>query len=302
MSKMKPMLAEDADLSKLKYPVIIQPKIDGVRQCWLDDQPFATGRSLKRFPNQFVQKQFSDEVFQGFDGELALFGEQTSPSLCRDTTSAVMSHDGSPTLVWWLFDTTKGEFKNKPYKERLAALDALAAAGLMPHPATVMPHKLVYSERELMEAHTQYMQLGFEGSILRDPDGMYKSGRSTVNEGGYLRIKDFSDTEGLVIRIEEAMENTNEAKKNELGRTERSTHKAGMKGKGMVGGIVCMTKQWGEVYVGPGEMSHVMRQHYFENPSEIVGKTIKFKYFGHGIKSKPRFPTFVCIRPEEDMS
>ena len=173
---------------------------------------------------------------------------------------------------------------------------------------------------ELLQFEEDCLSMGFEGVILRDPDGLHKSGRSTVKSGAYLRIKRFIDFEGVVVNLVEAMENQNEAKTNELGNTERSTHKENMVPKGMVGtiqlrslqdvvdanGNVLIAKDQ-VVDVGPGNMVHSERIRAWESfvagaPDSLVGKVAKSKFFPKGQKDLPRFPTFVSLRAEEDMS
>src|SRR5262245_45806476 len=102
---MKPMLASDWDENKIKFPVIAQPKIDGVRA--LNMYGALTGRSLRAFDNSFSSYMFSRDLFRGFDGEMAAW-EETAPDLCRRTTSALSSHDGEPWLMWHLFDYVWG--------------------------------------------------------------------------------------------------------------------------------------------------------------------------------------------------
>ena len=55
------------------------------------------------------------------------------------------------------------------------------------------------------------------------------------------------------------------------------------------------------IEVAPGKMVHEKRKYYFDNPEEIVGKIVKFKFFPVGIKDKPRFPTFQSFRDPVDM-
>ena len=143
---------------------------------------------------------------------------------------------------------------------------------------------------------------GFEGVILRSPNGLYKNGRTTVKEGTYLRIKRFIQEDAVVLSFTEAMENANEAVTNALGRTERSTHQSNLIPKGMIGSLVCRDiKSGAEITVGSGELSHELRTYYWNNPDQLVGRTISYKFFPKGVKDKPRFPTFVAVRPEEDL-
>lgn len=316
-TSLKPQLATDVDLTKLKFPVILSAKIDGVRGINLTGT--LTGRSLKEFKNKFVTERFSGEQFLGIDGELAL-GEWTDARLCSLTTGFVnrkTARDGKPTesddLVWWAFDYLAPHVVGLPYSQRLDALSTLVAAAEIPH-LKLVPFKIAYSVDELEAFDQECLTAGFEGSIIRDPEGMHKSGRATVKGGSYLRLKRFIDFEGEVTCIEEAMENQNEAKTNELGRTERSSHQENLVPKGMLGmirmraltdvvhnGNVLIEKDQ-VVVVGPGNMDHVQRVHYWNNRGELIGQIGKAKFFPHGVKDKPRFPTFIGLRAEEDMS
>ena len=95
------MLAEDFDESKLIFPLIAQPKIDGVRG--LNMLGTLTGRSLKTHKNVYTTKFYSQSCLIGFDGELAANSE-THPDLCRITSSALSTIAGEPFTLWWLFD------------------------------------------------------------------------------------------------------------------------------------------------------------------------------------------------------
>ena len=51
---MKPMLAALCeDVTKLRYPVIASPKLDGIRALVIDGQ--LVSRTLKPIPNRYVQ-------------------------------------------------------------------------------------------------------------------------------------------------------------------------------------------------------------------------------------------------------
>ena len=69
---------------------------------------------------------------------------------------------------------------------------------------------------------------GGEGLILRNPDGMYKYGRSTPKEQLSIKLKFFEQDEFEVVGFEERYTNTNEATTNELGYTSRSSHKSNL--------------------------------------------------------------------------
>lgn len=311
------MLASDWEEGKLRFPVIGQPKIDGVRG--LNMHGGLTGRSLKLFKNRYTTHFYSQEFFKGFDGEFAA-AEETHPDLCRLTTSALGTISGEPFSLWWLFDyITERTMRLEYWKRHEALLEYVAyiqgQAGCQPWAGhlRVVPSKMLANQSELEEFDAENLEKGFEGTIIRDPYGFHKQGRSTVREGGLLRIKQFIESEAIVLAIVEGESNQNEAQVNELGLQFRSSHQENMVPNGLVGSLTCQALQTikdrgrvvieeGQIItVSPGNMSHDLRKYYFENQQELLQKIIKFKFFPKGIKDKPRFPTFVTIRAPEDM-
>lgn len=314
---MKPMLASDWDEGKVRFPVMAEPKIDGVRG--LNMHGGLTGRSLKLFKNRYTTDFFSQDFFKGFDGELAAERE-THPDLCRLTTSAVGTIAGQPFLLWWLFDYVTPENAGMTYLERYSHLTQRVLY-LQQDPSAqpwaghlcVVPMRIIANATELEEFDSENLEAGFEGTIIRDPNGKHKQGRSTVREGGLLRIKRFIESEAVVEALVEGESNQNEAQINELGLQFRSSHQDNMVPNGLVGSLLCRAMQTvkdgprvvieegQQITVSPGNMDHGMRKFYFENQVQLVGKVIKFKFFPRGIKDKPRFPTFVTIRDPADM-
>lgn len=301
----KPMLAEDYKPERLKFPLMMQPKIDGVRS--LNMGMGLTGRSLKRHDNVFTTNFFSQSAFRYIDGEMAAERE-THPSLCRLTTSALSKIEGEPYVLWWAFDYLHPDIIDRPYEERYSALQRRVLDLQQKSPEfgerlRVVPTKYVFDPIELELVHTEYIALGYEGSILRDPKGVYKNGRSTAIECGLLRIKDFVEKEFTITGIEEGQQNTNEATVNQLGHTERSTHMANMVPNGMVGAFTGVDLETGApVKVAAGKLPHDLRKLWFEQPQLVLNQIGKYKTFLHGVKDKPRFPTFQSLRAKSDMS
>lgn len=298
----KPMLAEDWDPAKQRYPVIVMPKIDGVRAINQGGQLY--GRSLKQHANRYVTKTFSVTEFDGFDGEMAA-ASSTNPRLVNLTGSALSTEDGEPFIIWWLFDYTYPSVVTLPYIKRLEFLetqfDELKDHNLY-YNLQLVPWKLANNEAELLAAEKAWLEEGYEGVILRDPNGQHKNGRSTVNEGGFLRIKRFAIEEAFVYGYEEAQANNNVAEINELGYTKRSSHKANKVGKGQIGNLLCVDLKTGQlITVGPGKMKHSERAELFEHPDRVLGHVIQYKHFPKGVKDKPRFPTFETFRGRSDL-
>lgn len=297
---------------------LIEPKIDGVRG--LNAEGTLTGRSLKKFANRHTTAYYSNPYVQGFDGEFAAEHE-CHPDLCRLTTSALTTIGGAPYLLWHVFDYITPSTVSLPYCERLLHLGERVAylkqdpdlMDLMAH-IRLVPARLVASMEELLAADEEHLDLGYEGSILRDPFGLHKQGRSTVREGGLLRIKRFVDFEFVITGLVEGEKNGNEAQTNELGLQFRSSHQENMIPNGMVGALLGtvlkdvfdlsgnkVMSEGDSVKVGAGCMPHDDRLRYFQNPALILGEIGKAKMFPKGIKDKPRFPTFQTLRSLADM-
>ncbi len=316
---MKPMLASDYIESKLKFPVIIEPKIDGVRG--LNMTGTMTGRSLKKHANKHVTEYFSHSLLAGFDGEMAAEHE-CHPDLCRLTTSALNTIQGTPWILWHVFDYVTPETVDLPYAERLIAMTKrVAELSMTPASAELATHLrcikavLCRDLEQLNRQEEEWLSMGYEGVIIRDPNGKHKQGRSTPTEGGLLRIKRFVDFEIRVERVIEGETNTNEAQINELGLQFRSTHQDNMVPNGLVGAIegTIIKDVFGIngellfsagqlVRVGAGRMTKAEREKYMRHPELIVGKIAKCKMFPKGIKDKMRFPNFQCLRSEADFN
>ena len=296
---MKPALADNYDPNNIQLPTFAQPKIDGVRGLNLDGN--LVGRSLKAFKNKALTAKFSKPKYQGLDGELA-FGNETSSSLCRDTTSAVNTITGpADGFVWHVFDYVTEETIKLPYYERYTLL-VKKVEDLDEGRIKLVPYFNLKSSAEVEAYDEENLTEGYEGTILRNPNSLYKEGRPGKKEQQLMRIKRFSDSEALVLAVVEGRTNLNEAVTNELGRSERSSHAENQVPNGMVGSLTCKDLESGmTITVSPGELDHIERKFYFDNQKEIIGKTITFKSFKKGVKTLPRFPTFKNIRSAEDM-
>jgi DNA ligase-1 len=313
LEKFSPMLACDFHESKIKFPCLIQPKIDGVHA--LNQNGKLVGRSLKAFANKHVTALFSKPEYHGFQGEMIVGTNPSHPDLCRNTTSALNTIEGEPEVNWWLFDYITEETKDLPYVERIEELHKELERLDLPEDIYVVPSLLIYNLDQLNETDSDYLSNGFEGSILRNPNLPYKFGRCGKTFMGCWRVKRFIEEEIIVTEIKEGQHNNNEAKTNELGLTERSTSKENMLPNAQVGTIVgkllkdvlepssgiLLFSKGTEIDVSAGAMTQEERKYYFENQDQLIGKVVKFKMFPRGIKDKPRFPTFVSIRPDFDL-
>jgi DNA ligase-1 len=292
---LKPILAASVKLDQIKYPVYCSPKLDGIRCLIVDGKPVS--RSLKPIRNEYIQKQLNN--FPPLDGELMLRHKASF----QEITSAIMSEDGEPDFVYMVFDMWSS---SQGYLDRVRPLveDEDSINEYLPDGGDrvkILDPDPIYNQEELLKYEAKCLELGFEGVILRSADGLYKFGRSTVNQGWLLKLKRFADSEAEVIGLIEEQHNTNEAKTNALGRTERSHAKGGMIGKGSLGALqVRDVKSGVEFKIGTGFDARD-REVFWHGREAMIGKIVKYKYQPVGTDEKPRFPVFLSFRDKEDM-
>jgi len=319
MSSIKPQLAEDAVLDKVVFPCGGQPKIDGVRAMNLNGT--LTGRSLDPFEGFGITDYFSKPEFQGLDGEMILGNDPASPDrLCSLTTGAMGRFKGVTEMAdlhWWLFDAVTPTTLSMPYEDRYHLLKNFLGRREHPHPRLhLVPLTIINNPEELKVFIGNNYEMGYEGTIIRNLKAPYKEGRATLKGQEIWRVKPWADSEMLVTGITEGDKNENEAKKNTLGRTERSSAKAGKVPNGQVGSIQgIMLKDFHDpitgkllfpkdlpITIGTGKMKEKEAKHYFENPSELVNHIVKFQHMTHGVKDLPRFGGYLSHRLPQDLS
>lgn len=284
---MKPLLAEAVNFDKLRFPLYASPKYDGYRCLLMPQGPVS--RNLKPIANHFVRGKLAESGCQYIDGELLTYSGDKLDDF-NVIQSKLSSRNGLPEFRFMAFDSFKQP--KLPYKERL---QDLACEVVKSHFIYSVEQKPIYTLEQLEAYEAECLQQGWEGVMVRDPMGVYKYGRSTVNEGILLKLKRFHDSEGLIVGRYEKLHNANEAQINALGYTERSSHKANMVAMGVLGGF---TVRWNgvEFDLGTG-FDDDDRRKYWELPDdEVIGKTVNFKYQSVGPNGKPRFPVFRGFR------
>lgn len=303
------MLAADlkGDTSKIKFPILASPKIDGIRGGIVRRKVMS--RSMKPIPNKFIQDFFSTHVlngdFEGWDGELVV-GEPTAKNCMQATTSGVMSISGEPDFKFYVFDdfndhniATEAPFDRRAFRACEDAADTLDKR--------IVPlwQRQIDNEAELLKFEADVLEQGYEGLILRSPLGPYKQGRSTLKEGYMLKLKRFSDGEAVVIGVEELMRNQNEKLRDEIGHAKRSTAKAGLVPGGTFGSAIVrdlVSKAEFSIGGGPG-MTPAYRDELWRMHQEgkLMGQIVKYKSFKIGEKDAPRFPGWLSLRDPRDM-
>ena len=291
--KFKPLLACEVPLDDVKFPVYVSTKLDGIRCLIIDGVAYS--RSLKPIRNKFIQSIIGKQEYNGLDGEL-IVGNVYDKDVFQKTTSGVMSEKGEPTFTFYVFDDfTNNEVDYSKRLERLLERNLYGKDGI------VTLHQELYTSKEQVDKLLQReLELGGEGLILRSPIGKYKYGRSTPKEQLSVKLKFFQQNEFEVIGFTERMHNANQAKINELGLQERSSHKDNLIPMNTLGSLIL---KYGDdsFQMGTG-FTDEQRQEIWDNRDKYLGKLASVRYMSVGLKDKPRVPSFIGWRDNDDIS
>lgn len=304
MELLRPLLAAkttDEDLKRLPYPMLLSPKIDGVRALVRNGQ--LVSRTMKPIPNLHTQALFGRDELEGLDGELVV-GNPWDKNLMQQTMSGVMSVGGTPKVTYYVFDRW-----DLPYKfyDRWRDLDKYGAMHRLAgytgdKDIRRVSHKLCTSYEQLLEDEADALAQGYEGVMLRSLNGPYKQNRSTLREAILLKVKRFEDAEATVIGYEPLYRNLNAQETDERGYAKRSTHQANLQTDELLGSLTVRCQATGQVFgIGSG-FTEAQRRSLWIERDKLSGRIVKYKTFKvTGVKDKPRFPIFLGFRDQRDM-
>jgi DNA ligase-1 len=271
---MKPMLAcELTNLSDLKFPLYISPKLDGIRCLAVNGQ--AVSRTGKLIPNKYIQQFFKQSKLHGFDGEL-IVGDTFQSS-----SSGVMSIEGEPLFEYHVFDIWNAN--NATYHERKTMIEE-ELTELDENDLYVIkqvPQLLCHNEDNVHKFHNSFLKAGYEGSITRHIGSLYKQGRSTMKEQYLCKIKPSQDDEAIVVGFEEELDKDKQP-------------------NDTLGSLVVTHPVFGTFYIGTG-FTDAQRTAIWNDSYAYIGALVKFKYQREGMKDKPRFPVFLGFRDAIDI-
>jgi len=310
----RPMLAAPVSIEtfdKVKWPVWASPKIDGIR-CLIHPTLGPVTRTFKSIPNTWVRETLlAHYAGSHLDGELYILSK-TGEALFGDTQSAIMSRSGQPEFRYAVFDCFERPEESFVDRHNHAARILMDCGRF--DIAHILHHDVIHSVKEFIVFVDECMVDGYEGAVIRAIEGQYKSGRSTLNQGGMLKYKNWVDAEGIVIGFEELMHNDNEDIKNHFGLAKRTSHKDNLIPAGVLGALILQT-DWGVLRVGSG-FDSATRKAIWERNKQVVevlrnpeqgviygkghdlGRIVTFKYQPHGMQDLPRFPIWKGFRED----
>jgi DNA ligase-1 len=292
----------EEDLYKLRYPLILMPKYDGIR-CFL-----ANGRTytntMKEIPNDYIRNWLNDYTKNGYancmwDGELLLRNTKDYNAV----QSAVMSKDGEPDFYYCVFDCDLAGgkwFKAGGYSRRIAWVENQKFTDGKVVPAN---RYNVRDAKEVLDMEGLLLTFGFEGIILRDPEGKYKAGRSTFKEQICLKFKRTEDAEAEILELIEAEHNLNEATVDCRGLSKRTSHKDNKLGAGRLGSFKVrgINGRYKDkiFYVSPGCLDHDKCHWMWLEALDFIGDILTYKYDKtRGTDDAPSSARFKAFRKE----
>jgi ATP-dependent DNA ligase len=280
----KPMLAHKFDPDKAVFPALMQPKLDGVRCVFTKDGAFSrTGKEFKNVDHikETLKPLFKQYPYIKLDGEL--YNHKLKDdfekiiSLVRKTKPTFEHRKEAEKLVQYHVYDLLYPSSHPTYEERLDDLiDIIHANNLflnMRHVCTVGTHR-VNSLEDAKDIHNKALKAGYEGSIYRNPKGLYKGTRSW----DLMKFKDFHDAEARIVGYQE-------------GQGKRS---------GTLGKFLMEDEDGNEFGCPPGKgYDYTQMATMLNNIHLYIGKIATFTYFQRTQAGSYRHPLFKCIRDYE---
>jgi len=273
------MLAHKFDNNRVDWskPLYIQPKLDGVRCLFTKDGAFSrTGKQFKNIAHiELSLKSFFDQ-----QPDVVLDGELYNHDL-KDDFEKIISLvrkqkptdddrlDAKNLTQFHCYDYFDGVQYNS-YKTRM---NNLVTSDIYSYCVRYVPAKLVDSYNYARTLHKQYLDEGYEGSIIR-LDGLYKHGRSY----DLMKFKDFSDTEATIIGYE-------------LGKGKRT---------GTIGKFLMQDDEGVQFGCPPGKgYTYKDLANMLLKVDDYIGQRATFTYFQRTKAGSYRHPLFKTIRNYE---
>lgn len=235
-------------------PCIVQPKLEGDRMRVPFDQYgkptlFSSG-AKEKLSVPHIHKRLRERGLplknMELDGELYVHGMPHEQ--IRSITSRTRDlHPQHEEMEYHVFDLVS----EQPQFTRLATLSHIEE---LLFPCIVVEYKLVYTMDQLVELYGEYVELGYEGIIIRDSKAPYFR-RKTVT---MQKLKPFVSDEFEIIGYAEEISIDNEP-------------------KNCLGSFACKTLE-GEIFsVGTG-FDREQRVNYWKVRDTLIGKWCKVRY------------------------
>jgi len=180
-----PMLAKPY-IGKVKFPVYVQPKLDGLRcVAFLDhkNQIVLQSRTKKIFPNNIANDRIRKElenVFKILGKDIYLDGELYNHTTKLQTLNRYArgsdNLEDSKVLQYHIYDIMD---KNETvFSDRVKLLSKIPIGDII----KVVSTQLIENQKDFEQTYIDWIGEGYEGMMIRDLNGVYQFGKRS----GYL--------------------------------------------------------------------------------------------------------------------
>jgi len=259
-------------VKKLPGKIRIEPKLDGIRCLAVvrsgECQMFArSGKLITNF-DAAIGAQLANLPDGVYDGEImsndfTALMRQVHRKKNVDVSSAYLALFDAVTLEEW--DSKKG---TSPLRDRRRRLEKICNEHSLDGVLLVEQKEIDCETGAISAQQKIWEEQGYEGAMVKNPDAVYKFGRSR----GMLKVKSFHDIDLEVIGFKEG--------------TGKHRDKLGS---------ILVDFRGVEVNVGSG-FDDEQRSEIWNNRDNYLGMTAECRYQEITPDGSLRFPTFVCWR------
>ena len=272
-----PMLAKKYDEKKVNFPCYLQPKLDGVRcmAYWEGDRIILLSRSGREYDQvPHINKQLSEFLPKDkvIDGEIYTHGY----TFQEITRLVKKNRPESVNLEYHVYDLVD---KDTSIRERWVGrwmdLSGLKIPESCSHVKKVYTIE-INANFSIPLIHAKFLNDGYEGTIIRNIDGLYTFGHRCND---LFKVKTTEDSEFEIIGFRE--------------------------GEGRLKGTViweCKNDVNGQTFDVTPKGSLELREEYFKNGNDYIGEFLKVSFIGRTEDQKPKCAVGEGIRLKADMS
>ena len=282
---LKPMLALSIDdlpkskLSILNNKWLASKKIDGVRALlFKKDGVIQTssrgGKDYNIAAHYIINDPFVIHLFNLhpdyiLDGEIYIHGKPLSyiSGLCRLKTLGTQHKQ----LTFQCYDIVREDLS---FIQRKNILDSIEHDKPIDSKLEIVCHTEVQGKDQIIELHNKYVDNGYEGLVIRDPNAKYKCG---ARDKRMLKVKMFQDDEFKIVGITDGLREEDF--------------------------VFNMETKEGYPFEAKPMGDRSLKKWYRENIDQIIGKVATVKYFGYTSTDKPvpNLPVMKALRDKIDM-
>ena len=213
----------------------------------------------------FVNKLLSENPDLILDGELYVHGSDWNLQRISGLGRKQELEDDHKYLTFHCYDIVDTTL---PFKLRAKKLGEIKKICPEDSKLVIVDHIPVTGLDEIMKLHDKYVNEGYEGLVIRDPDKEYKCG---ARDNRMLKIKEMEEDSFLITGYELGMRGVED---------------------------MCFTLETndGKPFKAKPQGDRALKEKYMEDIDEIIGQMGDVKFFHYTPDGIPNLPVFLTVR------